>query len=183
MKRIAFGFAVASFALFAGTSSAQAQRPVSFGVSAGAAMPNGDLGDAFSMGYNVTGSVGYSMPALPVSFRVDGMWNQLGEKDDSGIGARTLGVNANVVYTLPGIALRPYVIGGLGMYSSKATGEGLEDAESTTDMGINAGVGARFALSGFQTFVEARFHNIFVDSEGDESANARFIPLSFGIMF
>ena len=183
MKRIAFGFAVASFALFAGTSSAQAQRPVSFGISAGAAMPNGDLGDGFSMGYNVAGSVGYSMPALPVSFRVDGMWNQLTEKNDTGVGLRTLGVNVNALYTLPGVAIRPYVLGGLGMYNSKATGEGLDDVESSTDMGINAGVGARFALSGFQTFVEARFHNIFVDSEGDESANARFIPLSFGIMF
>jgi hypothetical protein len=180
MKRIALGFVAASLALVAGASTAQAQLPVQFGISAGAAMPNGDLGDATSMGYNVAGSVGYSPIALPVSFRVDGMWNQLSEKDNSGIGLRTLGVNANVVYTLPGVALRPYVIGGLGMYSSKPTGDGMDDVESSSDMGINAGLGARFALSGFTAFAEARFHSLFVE---EDAGNARFVPISFGIQF
>ena len=65
MKRSILGLGAVALALTVSASAAQAQRPVSFGVSAGAALPNGDLSEGTSMGYNLTGSVGLSMPALP----------------------------------------------------------------------------------------------------------------------
>ena len=44
--------------------------------------------------------------------------------------------------------------------------------------GINVGGGFEFALSGFDTFVEARFHSVFTDN-----SSTKFIPISFGIKF
>jgi opacity protein-like surface antigen len=184
MKRTVLGFATFALALTVSASAAHAQRPVSFGIAAGAAIPSGDLGKVQSMGYNVTGSVGLSTPALPISFRLDGMFNQLSGKDVSGFAmpdVRVLGLSANAQYTLPGVAVRPYLIGGVGYYSSKAN---IDGAESSNDLGLNAGVGARFALGGLSTYAEARFHNVFMkdDSTGEKSS-MQFSPISFGIQF
>jgi opacity protein-like surface antigen len=183
MKRSAFAVAAIALALTVSASSAQAQRPVSFGIAAGAAVPTGDLGDVSSLGYNVTGSVGYSMPAMPLSFRVDGMFNQLSGKEFesvTGPDLRIMALTANAAYTLPGVAVRPYVIAGAGMYSSKADVDG---AESSNDFGLNGGLGVRFALGGLSTYAEARFHNIFVKDDVGEKHNVQFSPISFGIQF
>jgi len=185
MKRSAFAMAAIALALTASASTAQAQRPVSFGIAAGASVPTGDLGDGTSLGYNLTGSVGYSMPAMPVSFRVDGMWNQLSAKEDGFPGLRTLSVTGNVAYTLPGVAVRPYVIAGAGMYRSSLTDlpDGVE-VESSNDFGVNGGLGVRFALGGLSTYAEARFHNVFLKDEASgEKSSMQFSPISFGIQF
>ncbi|HEU4586637.1 MAG TPA: hypothetical protein VFR95_12865, partial [Gemmatimonadaceae bacterium] len=53
------------------------------------------------------------------------------------------------------------------------------DADKTqTKFGLNAGAGLRFQLTGFSTFVEARWHTIFT-----EGKNTQVIPISVGISF
>jgi opacity protein-like surface antigen len=53
------------------------------------------------------------------------------------------------------------------------------DAENTqTKFGLNAGAGLRFQLTGFSTFIEARWHTIFT-----EGKNAQVVPISVGITF
>ena len=58
----------------------------------------------------------------------------------------------------------PYAIGGLGMYDG--------------DFGLNAGVGADFAISGSPIgfFAETRFHVVFV--AGD---NPNLLPINAGV--
>ena len=53
----------------------------------------------------------------------------------------------------------------------------LDVSDSQTKFGINFGGGFTFNLSGFETFVEARFHSVFAED------NANFIPISFGFKF
>ena len=180
MKRTALKIAAFAFLAAASATSAQAQRMYSVGVSAGAAMPTGDFGEVSSVGYNVTGSVGLSMPALPVSFRVDAMLNQFSFKEIDDLGTRVLGANANLVYAFPGVAIRPYVIGGAGMYNLKATGDNIE-SESQTNFGLNGGLGAQFALAGFKTFAEARYHHVMSKDDETGAPNMQFSPISFGI--
>jgi len=162
---------VASVAL---TGPAHAQRRTSVGVAAGASVPIGDLGDGTSTGFHVLGTLAVSGTASsPLGFRVDGMYNSLSGKS-SGPDVNVWTVNGNLAYAFPGgMTATPYLIAGAGWYNMKADG-----SESTNDLGINAGIGARFALSGFSTFAEVRFHNIFSDGN-----SARVIPLSFGILF
>jgi hypothetical protein len=154
---------------------AQAQRRASLGIAAGATVPVGTVGDATSTGYHVLGTIAISGTASsPVGFRIDGMYNDLSGKSD-GPDLKVWTVNGNLVFAFPGgTTATPYLIAGGGWYNRKA--EGAD--ESSSDLGINAGIGARFALSGFSTFAEVRFHNIFSDPE-----STRFIPLTFGILF
>jgi len=158
-----------------GAGSAQAQRRTSVGFAAGASVPVGDLGDATSTGFHVLGTLAVSGSAsTPVGFRIDGMYNSLSGKS-SGPDVNVWTVNGNLVYAFPGMTATPYLIAGAGWYNTKADESG---AESSNDIGINAGLGVRFALSGFSTFAEVRFHNIFSDPN-----SAQLIPLTFGILF
>jgi hypothetical protein len=53
------------------------------------------------------------------------------------------------------------------------------DTENTqTKFGLNAGAGLRFQLTGFSTFIEARWHTIFT-----EGNNSQMVPISVGITF
>ncbi|HEY9429074.1 MAG TPA: outer membrane beta-barrel protein [Gemmatimonadaceae bacterium] len=53
------------------------------------------------------------------------------------------------------------------------------DAENTqTKFGLNGGAGLRFQLTGFSTFIEARWHTIFT-----EGNNTQMVPISVGITF
>lgn len=167
-------------------ASAQESRPVSFGVSGGLSLPVGDLGDGYDSGFNVTGHIGYK-PAMftNLSFRGDVSFDKWGSKVLDDVSTRVLGVTANAVYafpqTTPGV-VRPYVLGGVGFFNGKSSGtvagQSLDDSDSSTDLGIQLGGGVNFQLSGFATFVEAKFVNVFGDG-----SSARFIPITFGVKF
>jgi hypothetical protein len=155
---------------------AHAQRRSTFGFAAGATLPTGVLGDATSTGYHVLGTLAISGTATsPLGFRIDGMYNSLSGKS-SGPDLTMWTVNGNLVYAFPGgLMATPYLIGGAGWYNMKVD---EDDVESTNDFGINGGIGVRFPLSGFSTFAEVRFHNVFTEDE-----SARVIPITFGIVF
>jgi hypothetical protein len=57
-------------------------------------------------------------------------------------------------------------------------GDRTVSGESETNVGLNAGVGLDFGLSGLSTFLEARFHSVFTDG-----SNTNFVPIVFGIRF
>jgi hypothetical protein len=175
MKRISLTLAAAALAVFSATSSAQSAKPVSLGLSLGASIPTGDFGDVYSTGYNGTVSLGFNSVGTPLGIRIDGMYNSFSDRDDLLIARpdyRIVSGNANLVYALPGVGIRPYLIGGAGMYGQKPDVSG---AKNVTDFGVNGGIGAAFQLSGFSTFIEARYHHIFSDQA------TQFIPINFGI--
>ncbi|MBA3342094.1 MAG: outer membrane beta-barrel protein [Gemmatimonadaceae bacterium] len=177
MKRTSLTLAVAAVVLFTSSSAAQSSRAVTVGISAGAAIPTGDFSDVYNTGFNGTVSLGFNSVGTPLGFRVDGMYNKFGERDDLIVPRpdyTIIGANANLVYSLPGQGIRPYLIGGGGIYGQKPDVSG---AETTTDFGVNGGIGAAFPLSGFNTFIEARLHHIFSD------VSTQFIPITFGISF
>lgn len=164
---------------FAMTASAQNTSAVRFGASAGLSMPAGDLGKATDAGYVVAGHIWLS-PARAKQLRFRGdvtfdQWNYSGNVDASW---KALGFIANAVYDFPtskGSTAQPYLLGGAGLYSQRYTvsGKNLDDS----DLGIQAGGGLTFHLSGFDTFLEAKFVNVF------GSQNSNWIPITFGIRF
>ena len=188
MKRISLtvAAALAALAFSASTSSAQSSKAISLGISGGAAIPVGDFGDLYSTGYNGTVSLGFRSIGSPLGLRIDGMYNRMDLKNDaiitipgSGLveSASIMGANANLVYSLPGTGISPYLIGGGGVYSTKLHGDGF-DTSSDSKFGVNGGVGASFPLSGFNTFIEARLHHVFTDGSATQ-----FVPVTFGISF
>lgn len=173
MRRI-IAFVVGA-ALVVGASSAEAQRPFTIGLSAGASIPLSDLSDTHKVGYNAAAHLGINMPMSPVGFRLEGFYNKFAGQEEGPLtyaDRQIAGGNVNITYAFGGVGMRPYVIGGVGSYNVKDDG-----GESRTDFGINAGVGAKFQLSGLGTFVEARLHTISGDPQ------LQFVPITFGIEF
>lgn len=164
----------AAFGLFAFAMPAHAQKPISIGVAAGATVPSGDLSDGANTGFNVTGTVGLHAPMMPIGLRADVAYNQLGMKGISE-SINVTSVTANATYSFPGIMVSPYLIAGLGWYH---VGSSVSGSTSDNKFGFNGGVGARFALSGFSTFLEARYNKV-----NSDNGNFAYIPVTFGIMF
>ena len=137
----------------------------------------GDLSDVASTGFNGTVTVGLNPAIFPLGIRFDGAYNQWGLKDIVGISGslHAWSVTGNVVYKMPGVSISPYLIGGAGVYN---LGSSESASNSVNDFGINAGAGISMGLSGFDTFLEARYNHVFNDV-----GSTSFIPITFGIMF
>ena len=181
MKRISSTLiALAAVALAASTSSAQSAKPVTLGISAGAAIPTSDLGNDYSTGWNGTVSLGFNSFGSPIGFRIDGMYNSFGAQDFVNLpDIKIYSANANLVYSVAGVGIKPYLIAGAGIYGLQSDVNTAFTGSSTiTKLGLNGGIGASFPLSGFNTFAEARLHYIFTDNTATQ-----FIPVTFGISF
>jgi hypothetical protein len=176
-----------TLALMPALAGAQAARPISFGVMGGLSLPTGDLGDAVESGYNITGSL-YMPLRGKLKLRGDVGYEGFagkGSNSTASVDFNVLSLTGNVILPLgtdqTAGGIRPYLIGGGGLYrgTTKLNIAGLgSGSESSSDLGINVGGGFEFTLSGFTTFAEARFVNVFGD--GDSS---RWIPVTFGIRF
>ncbi len=177
MRRIWIGLVVAGVSLAGAQLSAQSARPFTIGIAGGAAIPLGDLADLYNTGYNGTVSLGLSSLGTPLGLRLEGMYNKVFGRDDVGNppDARIVAGTANLVYGLPGVGIRPYLIGGAGYYGLKPD---VDNLASENKLGLNGGIGAMFPLSGFNTFVEARLHHVFTDV-----SSTQFVPVTFGILF
>lgn len=166
---------IAAGTIFAGAQlSAQSAKPVTLNIAGGAAIPVGDFANGFNTGYNGTVGLGLSSIGTPLGIRFEGMYNKFGGQGNLP-DARIIGGTANIEYSLPGVGIRPYLIGGAGYYGLKLD---LPDEPSNNKFGINGGIGAVFPLSGFNTYVEARLHHVFTDNN-----STQFIPVVFGLQF
>lgn len=165
-------------------SPATAQKPFSFGVGGGVALPLGNFKDQANTGLNATVALGLGLPMLPVGVRIEGAYNRfgfsdeakavfLGEKGNWSISSAT----ANVTLGLPisAVVVSPYLIAGGGMYWNSCS---LSICTSESDFGYNVGLGVKLRALVASGYLEARYHS--VQSEG-ESTN--FIPITIGFTF
>ena len=204
MNRVRGILAGLGLAAVAVAPSAQAQslapaRTTEFGVAAGVAFPQGDGLDGVNTGFTVAGSLGFKPVNMPVGFRLEALYARFGSDEvsmsdengsfsaDGHIGF--FGGTGNVIVTVPtASAVRPYLIGGAGVYhvsakidASVTGGEGggsFSVSDSETKFGLNGGAGLEFVMGSLRPFVEARFHSVFTSEE-----NANFIPVTFGLKF
>jgi hypothetical protein len=180
LKRSIFAAALAGISLISLPLAARAQmstivKPVQFGVAAGAALPLSDFSDVFSTGFNGTVILALNPKLIPLGVRIEGAYNQFGAKDVDG-SSHITSATGNLVYQVPSMSVSPYLIGGVGLYNL-----GLSDelgGNSENDFGWNIGGGIKLPLSGFDTFIEARYNQ--VQTSG---TSTKFIPITFGILF
>ena len=178
MKRSFIAAALAGVALASLPFGAQAQllkrgTAVQFGVAAGAAIPVSDLSDIANTGFNGTVTLGFTPAMIPLGVRIDGAYNQFGAKG-GGANVHFTSVTGNLVYKMPGATISPYAIGGAGWYNIGGSG----GAGSTNHFGWDLGGGISMPLSGFDTFIEARYNQVQVTG-----GSWKFIPITFGVMF
>ena len=169
-------FAVAGIVAAAPVAQAQGYNPFEIGASGGIAFPTGDLGDVAGTGYNIGVHVGYKSQFMPIGVRGEAAWNQFGL--DAGGNANIPAFTGNLTYGLPlGTGLSPYLIGGVGLYRPEVEFNGAT-SNAENRFGWNVGGGIKIPLSGFETFIEARYNAV--------SSNGRtlsFIPLVVGVNF
>ena len=182
MKRSLFAAALAGVALISSSFEASAQvasaaKPVQIGIAAGAAIPVSDLSNEASTGFNVTGTVGFNPQLIPLGVRIDGAYNRFSLKNGVDGNESFLSVTGNLVYKFPSQTISPYAIGGAGWcrFTADVTGFG---SASDNHFCWNLGGGLSMPLSGFDTFIEARYNQV----QGD-NGSAKFVPITFGVMF
>ena len=174
--------AASSASVGAAQGVTSATKPFSLGISGGASIPTGDLSGYTNTGYNVGGHVALGTPALPISFRGDVNYDNFGAKGSGNSNSHIWSYTANAVYEVPTMTgIRPYVIGGIGGFTpgaSYTSGGTTISANSSTQFGFDVGGGITIPLSGFNTFIEARYNRF--NSNGSSTS---FVPITFGIMF
>lgn len=175
---IAGTFVVAASAGGAQGTQQASGRPVTIGGALGATLPIGDFGDIADVGYHFGGLVEFAQPGWPLTLRAEVTYHKNSLSDIDG-DASILSFMPNIVVPFGDAAstARPYIIGGLGVSRVKIDLD-PGGSDSQTKFGFNVGGGFTFDLSGFSTFVEARFHS--VQTRG---SSTNFIPLSFGFRF
>jgi hypothetical protein len=182
LKRSLFVAAIAAMALVSLPFEARAQvstavKPVQFGIAAGAALPTSDLSDGANTGFNVTGTVGFNPQMIPLGVRVDGAYNRFGLKGGVDGNIAFTSVTGNLLYKIPSAGVSPYLIGGAGWYHASASVTGFGSG-SDDHFGWNLGGGISMPLSGFDTFIEARYNQV----QGN-GGSLKYIPITFGVMF
>ena len=153
-------------------------KPVQFGIAAGAVIPSGDLSDGVNTGFNGTVLVGFRPAMIPLGIRLEGAYNQMGAKGGGG-NVHIISVTGNLVYKFPSETVSPYAIGGAGWCQTAISITGFGTV-SDNHFCWNAGGGIEMQLSGFQTFIEARYNKVQVSNGNGTLA---YIPITFGVMF
>ena len=179
--------AAAAAAMLVSSAGAQVARPT-FGISGGLALPTGDLGKGRSSGYDIAANVGFHPTGQSFGVRIEGAFNQFNVKGASNAHTNIFDVTGNIVVgtaAAPG-TVRPYFIGGLGIYNIKdeIVVRGTTVSTSATKFGLNGGAGLDVPLSGIAAFFEARFHYVFTNNGNNGFGyNAGFVPLVVGVRF
>lgn len=181
--------AVTSLAFAVPASAQLASSPMRFGIVGGETFPVGNMSDIASSGWHAGALVDLGLPLVPLGFRVEGAWHQLGSKDvfmPDGAGGsttakektRVIAVTLNATYAFgPQPIIKPYIIGGVGGYNVRFE-QGTLNPFSETRFGINLGAGLKVQLTGFSTFIEARWHDIFTTGTSEQ-----MLPISVGVTF
>ena len=165
------------FILSAGTLAAQG---TGFSLGGGVAIPLGTYDEAVKIGWQGPAAVSFVPGGSPVGIRIDGNYSQFSDETPLDVKSQVMYGTVNAVYRFSaseGARLRPYLIGGAGVYHSRASGSDAPDG-STTKPGVNLGAGFDFATGGASLFLEGRWHNVFL--EGD---NLKFLPITLGVRF
>jgi hypothetical protein len=178
MKRYQFGSLVVALGLYLAPVLGAQNQPtegIRFGVGGGLILPMGNYADVDKAGWNLLGVIQLPISRSPIHLRFDAMYGQTSHKSTFGSGNTTLtGATGDLLYHLGEHAakVRPYVLGGLGVYNVDAGGS------SETDFTFGFGGGILFGIGTMHAFLEGRYMR--VQASG---ASLPFVPVTFGVMF
>jgi|KBSSwiStaDraftv2_1062776.scaffolds.fasta_scaffold259168_2 hypothetical protein len=198
---VRWAIAAAAMALGVATPAAAQKAGIGFGGSIGANVPNGNFADGAKTGLVANGFVGLGTGRF--GLRGELLWSR-SDLDNAfirkvgnsvlpsdGVGAVTgnvnmIGATANLVLPLTQSLLRPYVIGGMGVYRRRVSqdiGGTVDEFQSLrdeqTEVGYNGGVGLSVGGGiGPSFFIEARYHSVATTPE-----RTKFVPVVIGFTF
>jgi hypothetical protein len=187
--RIPKAMSALALTMLVSTSAAYAQG-AEFSLGGGVGVPLSDFDDEAKLGWHGLAAISFVPTGWPIGIQIDGQYHQFKlDEDVVGPGSlkdRMILGTANIVYkfkTSETSPVRPYLIGGGGVYNVKTTGSSdvgtvLDTDNSRTKFGINGGAGFDFKAGSAGVFIEGRFHNIFFPG-----SDLTFIPITVGVRF
>jgi Outer membrane protein beta-barrel domain len=163
----------------AAISTASGQRMIHLGIGAGIAIPAGTFRDTYTPRENVLITVAAGPQTSPFGVRLDYSYNEFGGKSVLGKPSQGTHLNivtANLIAVLPFGMVKPYLVGGGGLYRFQEAA----DTSLTTknDFGSNIGIGCTFPFLSNAGFIEARYHRIY-----GRTVSEQLVPVTVGIMF
>ena len=193
------GVTVAALVTAASPLAAQ-KAGIGFGASIGANVPNGEFADGAKTGLVANGFVGVGTGRF--GLRGELFWSrsdldnafirkvgntvlpETGTNSVSG-DVNLVGAAANLVLPLTQSVVKPYLIGGVGVYHRRVaqnisgTVEEFQDLrDNQTDVGYNGGLGISIGGLGPSFFIEARYMSIATTPN-----RTKFIPVVVGFTF
>jgi opacity protein-like surface antigen len=180
MKRVALSLVALISIAGAGSLSAQGTR---LGIGGGLIMPTGDYKTSDKMGWLVGADATYWLMGAPVGIRVEGSYSQTSHKNGVDGNSKIIGGMGDIVYAFgtQKEQIRPYILGGIGLYNVKVTIPSLSVDTSVTKVGFGGGAGVAFKLGagGTRFFVEGKFVSVATGG----GSNTTFLPFRAGFRF
>jgi len=157
-----------------------------FALGGGASIPTGKFSELANMGWHATGSLNLGRHDSRLGLLIDGSYSEFGfDVEGFDVKQRWIYGTANLVYRFKRAGseasrFNPYVIGGGGVYNSKGIGNDADlfGDDSSTDFGLNAGLGLNYTVSRIVLYLEGRYHTVFTDAD-----DSHFIPVTLGVRF
>lgn len=175
---------------------AQSSRPVQVIVSGGMSVPTGGFADVHELGVHADVSLLVNALGPALRLRPELSYTRFKLKDlqsafaqtrggvyEAGDVSRLLGGFANIEMTLGSGGIQPFLLAGVGAVQLRTDATGTPESFSDVKASLNFGAGVRFRLGGIGGFVEARLSNIPSDAVETSFKEARFIPVTFGLVF
>jgi hypothetical protein len=181
MRNLSKSLAALTCGMLLGAPVLRAQG-AEFALGGGVGFPTGNFDNAVKTGWHGLVGVSFVPNGWPVGIQIDGQYQQYKFDGSASLKDRFIMGTGNIVFKFKSSdqsKVRPYLIGGPGIYNIKATGTndiGNLTTGGTTKFGFNAGVGFDFKAGGAGLFLESRFHNVFTSG-----ADVKFIPVTLGI--
>ncbi len=150
------------------TREASAQSVVGIGIGGGVAMPMGDFGDAFKMGFGGGAGLFIYPSGSRIGLRADVGYMTFDDELDLDIKAEPLTVMGSLLVPLTtGSSATPYLVGGAGLMSDDGSALALQGG-----LGVSIGTGStRF-------FIEGKY--VTASKDGFRTS---YIPLIAGVSF
>jgi hypothetical protein len=172
MKRALYTIGLLTITALLAPRPADAQM-LRIGAAVGANAPVGDFANAASTGLHLRGLLAIRPPLFPLGIRGEVAYNRI-PLDDADNANQIAGILNGVFTLIPSPVINPYLIAGAGLYNTRFGG----DAGSTTDLGLNAGLGVRANLLVAELFVESRYEHVLGDG-----VSPQMIPIIIGLIF
>jgi hypothetical protein len=185
MKKALLMAALVAFVASSSFAATTAAKKMELGVGAGIAVPMGDFGDAYGIGFGGGLSARFLVaPTISVGGALS--YNTFGSDVDNGPSASAIEILASAKFMMGKGSTKPYILAGLGFcnfgvgdYTMHVPGYGDVAVEggSTTDLEIQPGFGVQFGGK-TKFFVEGKYSMVM--TEGDSTS---FLPITFGLLF
>ena len=179
MKRVALSLVALIAIAGAGSLSAQGVR---LGIGGGLVLPTGDYKTVDKMGWLVGADATYWLMGAPVGIRVEGQYSQTSHKNGVDGNSKIIGGLGDLVYAFgqTNDQIRPYILGGVGIFNVKVTVPSASFDSSETKVGFGGGAGVAFKLGtgGTRFFVEGKFMTV-----STSGSSTTFLPVRAGFRF